>query len=144
MIVYTLLCQNAHRFEGWFASPEAFSHQHEAGQLACPVCGSSSVEKQLSAPHLQTRSTDAQNSDTVMASQEMLEQVRKKVVDYILRNSEDVGERFSEEARAIFYEQAPERSIRGKASAAETRELIEEGIDVFAMPMPPVPPDQLH
>jgi hypothetical protein len=144
MIVYTLQCQNAHKFEGWFASPEAFLHQHEAGQLTCPVCGSSSVEKQLSAPYLQMRSGTASSSDTVMASQEMLEQVRKKVVDYILRNTEDVGERFADEARAIFYDQAPERSIRGKASAAETRELIDEGIDVFAMPMPPVPPDQLH
>lgn len=144
MIVYTLLCENAHKFEGWFASPEAFSHQHGAGQLACPVCGSSSVEKQLSAPYVQTRSGDASSSDTVMASPDMLEQVRKRVVDYILRNTEDVGERFPEEARAIFYDQAPERSIRGKASAAETRELIDEGIDVFAMPLPPVPPDQLH
>jgi hypothetical protein len=144
MIVYTLLCANAHKFEGWFASPEAFSHQHDAGQLACPVCGSSSVQKQLSAPYVQTRSGEASPSDTVMASPEMLEQVRRKVVDYILRNTEDVGERFPEEARAIFYDHAPERSIRGKASAAETRELIEEGIDVFAMPMPPAPPDQLH
>ena len=46
MIVYDLLCENAHRFEGWFASAESFAHQHEAGHLSCPMCGSSSVRKQ--------------------------------------------------------------------------------------------------
>jgi hypothetical protein len=144
MIVYNLLCDNAHRFEGWFASPDAFSHQHEAGQLSCPVCGSSQVSKQPSAPYVQTGTRESGREDAVMAKPEMLVQIRKRVVEYILQNTEDVGERFSEEARAIFHKEAPERAIRGKATAQEADELREEGIEVFTLPGSPVPPERLH
>jgi hypothetical protein len=140
MIVYNLLCENAHRFEGWFGSAEAFDHQHLAGQLFCPVCGSSSVQRQPSAPHVHTRAAEAPAADRALTMQ----QIRAHLVDYLLKNSEDVGERFSEEARAIFYEEAPERPIRGRATLAEARELHEEGIEVFALPMPPAPKDKLH
>ena len=102
MVVYTLSCENAHRFEGWFASPEAFSHQHGGGHLFCPVCGSSTVAKLPSAPYVS------------------------------LPKSEPVKET------------APERPIRGQASREEVDELREEGIEVVALPISPVPPEQLH
>ena len=145
MIVYNLLCDNAHRFEGWFASPEAFAHQHETGQLSCPVCGSSQVSKQPSAPYVRTGSRDTEHrDDAVMAKPEMLAQIRKQVVEYILHHTEDVGERFPDEARAIFHNEAPERAIRGKATPQEAQELREEGIEVFTLPGAPVPPEQLN
>jgi hypothetical protein len=140
MIVYNLLCENAHRFEGWFGSAEAFDHQHLAGHLSCPVCGSSSIQRQPSAPYVHTRVAEAPAADQGLTMQ----QIRAHLVDYLLKNTEDVGERFSEEARAIFYEQAPERPIRGRATLAEARELHEEGIEVFALPMPPASKDKLH
>lgn len=143
MIVYDLLCENAHRFEGWFASPEAFSHQHEAGQLACPMCGSSSVQKQPSAPYVQTGGGD-DNGQAVMANPELLETMRKKFVEFVLQNTEDVGGRFAEEARAIHYKEAPDRAIRGQASEHETKALQDEGIEVFALPVPVLPKDKLH
>jgi hypothetical protein len=144
MIVYNLLCDNAHRFEGWFTSPEAFVHQHDAGQLSCPVCGSSQVSRQPSAPYVQTGARENGREDTVMAKPEMLAQIRKQVVEYILQHTEDVGERFPEEARAIFRNEAPERAIRGKATAQEAERLREEGIEILTLPGPPVPPEQLH
>jgi hypothetical protein len=144
MIVYNLLCDNAHRFEGWFGSAEAFDHQHLAGQLSCPVCGSSSVQRQPSAPHVRTRAAEAVPADTVMADPEMMRQIRAQLVDYLLKNSEDVGERFSDEARAIFYDEAPERAIRGRATLEQAKELREEGIEVFALPVPSAPKDKLH
>jgi hypothetical protein len=144
MIVYNLLCENAHRFEGWFGSPEAFDHQHQAGELSCPVCGSSQVSRQPSAPHVQTGLRESVREDAVMTKPEMLAEIRKRVVQYILQNTEDVGERFPQEARAIFHNEAPERGIRGKATAQEADELREEGIDVFTLPGPPVPPERLH
>jgi CubicO group peptidase (beta-lactamase class C family) len=144
VIVYNLLCDNAHRFEGWFASPEAFSDQHQLGRLACPVCGSSEVTKQLSAPHVQTRAREVEGQDTAPPSPATLQQIRKRVLEYLLKNTEDVGERFSEEARAIFYDEAPARAIRGTATAQEADELREEGIEVFTLPGLPVPPERLH
>jgi hypothetical protein len=143
MIVYDLLCENAHRFEGWFASAEAFSHQHEAGRLSCPMCGSSSVRKQLSAPHVQTAGGEPREH-TVMANPGLMEDVRKKLIELVLQNTEDVGARFSQEARAIHNKEAPDRAIRGLATSAQAKELREEGIDVFSLPAPAVPKDKLH
>jgi hypothetical protein len=54
----------------------------------------------------------------------------------LVRDTEDVGERFAEEARKIHYREAPARGIRGVASADEARELTEEGIEVFSFPIP--------
>jgi hypothetical protein len=145
MIVYDLLCENAHRFEGWFASAEAFSHQHEAGHLSCPMCGSSSVHKQLSAPYVQTTGASSEPREhTVMANPGLMEDVRKKLVEVVLQNTEDVGTRFSQEARAIHNKKAPDRAIRGLATSAQAKELRDEGIDVFSLPTPAVPKDKLH
>jgi hypothetical protein len=143
MIVYDLLCDNAHRFEGWFASAEAFSHQHQAGQLVCPVCGSSSVHKPPSAPYVQTGGNEGA-PQSVMANPEFLENMRKKFVEFILQNTEDVGTRFPREARAIHNGEAAERAIRGQASAAEAKQLRDEGIEVMTLPVPVVAKDKLH
>lgn len=143
MIVYNLLCDNAHRFEGWFASAEAFQHQHAMGHLSCPVCGSVSVERRPSAPYVHgAREQDAPAESK--AHPEMVRQIRAHLVEYLLKHSEDVGERFPDEARAIFHQQAPERAIRGVATAAEAAELREEGIEVFALPALPSAKDKLH
>ena len=79
-----------------------------------------------------------------MAKPDMLAEIRKRVMEYIFQNTEDVGEHFPQEARAIFRDEAPDRAIRGKATAQETAELREEGIEVFTLPAPPVPPERLH
>lgn len=143
MVVYDLLCDNAHQFEGWFASPEAFADQDQAGHLSCPMCGSSSVHKQPSAPYVNT-GTSSDHSQSVLANPELLENMRRKVLDFILQNTEDVGNRFAKEARAIHRKEVPERAIRGQASAAEAKELREEGVEVFALPAPALPKDKLH
>ncbi len=143
MIVYDLLCENAHRFEGWFASAEAFAHQHDGGQLSCPTCGSSSVRKQPAAPYVQTRTAESPQPAAV-ADPQLMEKLRRKLVEVIAQNTEDVGERFPDEARAIHRQEAPERAIRGLASPAETVALREEGIEVIALPGPPPPKGKLH
>lgn len=55
----------------------------------------------------------------------------------IISKTEDVGNQFAQEARKIHYKETPERSIRGQASADETAELREEGIDVLPLPFIP-------
>ena len=54
----------------------------------------------------------------------------------IIESTEDVGDRFAEEARRIHYSEAPERAIRGSTSREEAVALREEGIEVLALPMP--------
>lgn len=144
MVVYTLSCENAHRFEGWFASPDAFSHQHQGGHLFCPVCGSSTVAKLPSAPHVSLPTRETAKETAVTGSPDFMSKLRAKVIEYVLKHTEDVGERFPDEARQIHYGEAPERPIRGQASREEVNELREEGIEVVALPIAPVPPEQLH
>jgi hypothetical protein len=60
-----------------------------------------------------------------------------KMLDELFAKSEDVGKEFPAEARKIFYEQAPARAIRGQATDEEHQELVDEGIPVARLPVPP-------
>lgn len=144
VVVYNLSCDNAHEFEGWFASPEAFEHQHVGGQVYCPVCGSSAVAKRPSAPYLNLPRGEPVRETAVTGGPDFMAKLRAKVIEFALKHTEDVGERFPEEARQIHGGEAPERAIRGQASRQEVEELREEGIEVIALPVAPVPPEQLH
>ncbi len=147
MIVYDLACDKAHRFEGWFASADDFDAQLRREQISCPVCGSVSVSRQLSAPYLNTGASaearQAPANATAVAGGD-LERLHRKFVEFVLKNSEDVGKEFPAEARAIHNEEKPRRSIRGEASRDEVEELREEGIDVYPLHGLPTPPDQVH
>ncbi len=145
MIVYDLACESSHRFEGWFTSAEEFDLQSESGKIACPVCGSISVSRQVSAPYVNTRAgmASGETRDTAVSGQ-IVESLRRKLVEHVMANTEDVGERFPDEARRIHYQETAARSIRGRASSDDVQELREEGIEVLALPGLPVPPDQVH
>jgi hypothetical protein len=145
MIVFNLSCDNAHRFEGWFGSADDFASQAESGSIACPVCGSVEIEKMLSAPYVRTRAaTDAADASKAVSVVNAAQMLRRKFVEQVLGNTEDVGRRFPEEARRIFYKEIPERAIRGTATGKEVAELKEEGIDVLPVPDLAAAPDKLH
>lgn len=139
MKVFNLACEHEHQFEGWFATAEDFDSQLERGLIECPMCASKAVRKLLSAPRLnlsgasQERAPDPKTMTPEQVSALWLQMARK-----IISNSEDVGERFADEARRIHYQEAPTRNIRGIASAEQATELAEEGIEVFSFPMPKV------
>ena len=59
-----------------------------------------------------------------------------KAVRQVLAQTEDVGERFVEEARRMHYQEAPERGIRGSATAEDVQALADEGIDAFPLIVP--------
>ena len=145
MIVFDLACDNNHPFEGWFGSEDDFARQAKAGDIACPVCGSVKVARQLSAPYVNTRSGSKQADESHrVAVANAAQELKKKFIEHVLSHTEDVGHRFPEEARRIFYKEAPERAIRGTASNQEVGELKEEGIDVMAIPGTPALPEKLH
>ncbi|MDQ7990997.1 MAG: DUF1178 family protein [Candidatus Dactylopiibacterium sp.] len=134
MIVLDLLCDAGHRFEGWFASSEAFEQQRGARQVSCPLCNGSEVRRLPSAPHVQRATPSTPTTDAGPA--QLIDRLRE-----VARLSEDVGERFPDEARRIHYGEAEARSIRGQASARETRALLDEGIVVLPVP---ADKDDLH
>jgi hypothetical protein len=138
LIRYALTCDNAHPFEGWFASSADFDRQVEQGFLTCPACGSSSVSKTLMAPSVSTARKKEETRTLVMdaAQAEALARL-KETVAAIKANAEDVGAKFPEEARKIHYGETEQRGIIGQATATEARALIEEGIDIAAIPILP-------
>jgi hypothetical protein len=138
LIKYTLSCDGGHSFDGWFSSSADFDRQAELGLVSCPVCGSASVAKELMAPSVSTgRKKD--EAKVLMMDQARKEAVAKirELVTAIRENSEDVGNKFPEEARKIHYGEAEQRGLIGKATADEARALIEEGIEIAPLPVLP-------
>jgi hypothetical protein len=138
MIIFDLTCTHGHRFEGWFASADDFEQQSKAVLVRCPVCDDASVVRVPSAKvHVGRATVDApraaEESETETIAGLPQDLVRK--LREVVRNTENVGRRFPEEARKIHYEEVPPRSIRGQASKDDADALREEGID-FA-PLPP-------
>jgi hypothetical protein len=143
VIVLNLLCDHGHHFEGWFASGEAFRTQSDRRLVRCPQCQTSAISQLPSAPHVKRGGTDAEPPEklAVPAIAPAMTQLQQAMVT-MARQAENVGERFPEEARRIHYDEVPARTIRGVATADETRDLLEEGIMVLPAPVPPE--DELH
>jgi hypothetical protein len=138
MIVYRLHCSNGHRFEGWFASNEAFGTQRAAGQLACPSCDDRAIEKLPSAPYVNTGRGETMPTRSPFPATEAgatpVANVISAVKAFILANTEDVGRRFPEVARRIHYGEDAHRGIRGRVTPDEAQLLEEEGIPAVALP----------
>jgi hypothetical protein len=134
MIVFELTCAARHRFEGWFASSEDFNAQHGRRLIACPQCGNDRVEK---LPSAKIRTTDAAAPSQSAPEGAGPPASMDEFVNHVLRNTEDVGAKFAEEARRIQREEAPKRDIRGVATIKDTKALLDEGISVFPLPIPP-------
>lgn len=149
MKVFDLACGHDHRFEGWFASAADFDEQLASGLIECPVCTDREVRKLPSAPRLNLSGaaepmparepgqdgTASPVPGTIPAAAE-LQAMWMKLARQLIESTEDVGENFAEEARRIHYRETPERGIRGVATAEERAELADEGIEVFAFPLP--------
>lgn len=134
MIRYGLSCDNGHVFEGWFSSGEDFDRQQAMALVTCPTCGSPHVVKQLMAPSVST--ARRREERTQSGRREAVAQLRETVAK-IRANSEDVGDRFPEEARKIHYGEAEQRGLIGRATLDEARELLEEGVEVAPLPILP-------
>jgi hypothetical protein len=137
MKVLNLRCEHDHAFEGWFGSAEDFESQSGRGLVACPMCGSTAIIKGLSAPRLNLGAGRGPEALPAAAPTETPEARWLQAVRALMAKTEDVGERFTEEARRMHYGETQERGIRGQASAEQTVALLEEGIAVMPLPMPP-------
>jgi len=134
MKVLNLRCDNGHVFEGWFASDDDYMDQNGRGLVECPMCTDKVVSRMPTAPRLNlSGQREAPAAEPTSADQQaaFLQAVRQ-----MLANTEDVGERFPEEARRIHYGEAEQRGIRGEATPDERQALLEEGIEVVPIPVP--------
>lgn len=147
MIVFDLHCEGGHRFEGWFGSAKDYASQKKRGLLSCPTCGGTAIERSLSAPRLNMGAQEPRKPQPapVQKTPEMegkdpfavAQMLYSRMLDEILTKSEDVGTKFPEEARKIYYNESPGRAIRGQATQEEHDAMVDEGIPVARFPMPP-------
>ncbi|MBB3286759.1 MULTISPECIES: DUF1178 family protein [Rhizobium] len=138
MIRYSLSCDNAHEFEGWFSESADFDRQVASGFLTCPVCNSGAISKLLMAPSVSTaRKKDEMQTLAMDTARKQAMAKLKEAIDTIKANAEDVGTKFPEEARKIHYGEADARGIIGKATPDEAQALVEEGIEIAAIPILP-------
>jgi hypothetical protein len=140
MIKYALGCAKGHEFESWFPDSSAYEKQRKRGLVGCPECGSIEIEKRIMAPAV-VGGERAPVAETTPAPGPLIDDKRRQAREMValLRreieaNTDDVGGRFPEVARAMHNGDEPERAIRGRASAAEAKALIEEGVHVMPMP----------
>lgn len=142
MKVLDLKCAHDHRFEGWFASAEEFESQLARKLVACPVCAATDVSRMPSAPRLNlssARSEAVQKAAQKAVNAPDATDVQARALQFmreLMSKTENVGERFAEEARRIHYNEAPARNIRGVTTPEDAHALLEEGIDVLPLPVP--------
>ena len=155
MIRYNLVCERAHEFESWFANSGAYDKQAKRGLVACPMCGSTKVEKAIMAPRLARTdkpidvpeapvpapAPDAPTPPAPVAmispQERELRSKLKELRDHLTKNAENVGRKFPEAARKMHYGEIEHRSIYGEASPEEAKELHEEGIEFHPLPVLP-------
>jgi hypothetical protein len=139
MIHLSLGCDKDHEFEAWFRNSSDFEAQVKRRIVNCPVCGSTNIAKSLMAPRISgTRKSDkTENLAIPDPDATKVRELMKAVRDHVKANADYVGEKFADEARKIHYGEAEKRGIYGEASAEETKELKEEGVEVFPLPVLP-------
>lgn len=137
MIRYALRCQEGHDFEGWFRSSEGFETLRAAGQVACTICGVTKVEKTLMAPSVATKSAPRAPAAPLTEPQGDHEIALQKLREHVETNSDYVGLRFADEARAMHEGRSQTRSIHGEARPEDAKKLIEDGVPIAPLPFIP-------
>ena len=165
MILYDLRCRRGHVFEAWFRGSAAYDDQAEAGEVACPTCGSKKVEKAPMAPRLakgglskggaetgeaqraeahstETERAEAQTAETGTATAKTAKAAEAmRALRGLRRKVEDnfdyVGNAFAEEARKIHYGESDAHNIYGETSDEEAKELRDEGVAFTRIPWAP-------
>jgi hypothetical protein len=143
MIRYALTCEHDHGFEGWFASSTDYDDQQGRGLLACPMCASKIVRKQIMAPAVSgTKRTAREPAPAKM--QAMMMEAAGRIRAHVEENFDDVGDGFASEARAIHEGKAEDRGIYGQATPLEVRELVEDGVPIAPLPPEPMKKSELN
>ena len=154
MIRYALRCERDHAFESWFQDSSAFDAQLKRKLVNCPVCNSVRVEKAIMAPRIASKKgrevapaapapaptpapAEPGSTPLMMAHERELRKKLKELREHLTKNADYVGQRFPEEARKMHYGEIEHRPIYGEASPDEARALIEEGVEVSPLPIPP-------
>lgn len=142
MIVFDLRCSDAHVFEAWFASSDAYAEQRGLGLIQCPICGDATIEKAVMAPNIAPKGD--RPAGLAPEAMKAVLQAMAQAQQAALANSEWVGTAFADRARAMHVGDAEPATIHGQATRAEAKALVEEGVAVAPLLLPVVPPEQAN
>ena len=147
MINFSLKCEKNHEFEGWFRTSEDYESQIKQGLISCPFCNETSISKALMAPtvrsskktHVETLPSHKNEKNKKIENKSLIKNDNIRVAlrnfrSYIEKNCEDVGDNFAKEARLISKGESKERSIYGKVDNKDAEKLLDEGIEITAIP----------
>ncbi|MCT2558677.1 DUF1178 family protein [Tsuneonella sp. YG55] len=150
MIVFDLACADGHRFEGWFASSDAFAEQRARGLVECPTCGSIDVAKAPMAPAVPAKGNARPDAPSPAVANRLPAEVARamhalaEAQARALESSTWVGRDFAEQSRAMHYGERDHATIHGQATPEEAKSLLEEGVPVAPLPLPVAPPEELN
>ena len=140
MKVLNLRCTHGHGFEGWFGSEEDFESQRARALVECPICGEKALTRGLTAPRPNVGPSKAPDqppqAPVAQPAADSPAGRWMRAMREVISQTEDVGERFAEEARRMHYGEAAERGIRGQATREQTEALLDEGIEVMPLILP--------
>ena len=132
MIKYQLRCRCNYEFEGWFPDSKAYKKQKRKGQIQCPRCDSTEVDKAIMAPNVQ-RPRTKKIQDDYMVMGDSAETILRNLNKKIKKDFQNVGKNFAKEARKA-HKGKRNKKFYGKATKEEANKLLDEGIDLFAVP----------
>ena len=146
MISFSLICKNNHEFEGWFRTSEDYEFQLKKNLISCPNCSNTVIQKALMAPavksskKLNNKLNDKKNQNSnnldnkSVIGDNDLRMALRNIRTYVEKNCENVGDKFANEARLISKGKKKPRGIYGKVDNKEAEKLLDEGIEITAVP----------
>ena len=147
MIHYQLRCSADHTFDGWFRDSAAFDMQAQRGQVSCPACGGTTVNRALMAPRIAKGAAmvgptgaaePAPMSEKAgVAIPDHVRAMLQKLRADVERNCDYVGPGFADEARRIHSGESDKRGIYGESTPEQAEALADEGIEVARIPWVP-------
>lgn len=152
MLIFDLICNLNHEFEGWFKDSQEFTDQQNSGLLTCPICNSGQVNKKLSVPKVgkKSNSNDAPtknhglSADSIHHDFKNFQSALKKVHEYVENNFENVGNKFSEQAISMHKGEKERANIVGTASSEQLQEMADEGVAALPLPAKPIDKNSLN
>ncbi len=133
MIKYILKCSNKHEFESWFSNSKEFEKLKNKKLIECIFCNSQKIEKSIMSP-----SVSLKEKESKKIKENSAKEIRKnllKIKQFVEKNFEYVGDKFTQEMRSIYYDNnKKKRNIYGTTTEKERKDLREEGIELTTIP----------
>ncbi len=134
MIKYNLKCNKGHEFESWFSNSVEFDKLKSKNLLECIYCSSKKIQKSIMAPMVSANKIKETSEEII--SKKIIKEKKEllKLRNYIEKNFEFVGDKFSQKVREVYYDKRTKKTIYGTTTPEERDELAEEGIDLLSIP----------